>query len=58
MIYNVKFHQKYYVIPMVMKFCSKKVFLFTNFHYHLIIPLLMVMHWNEIYEENKMIKIG
>ena len=37
---------------------TKRFFLFANFHYHLILPLPMVMHWNEFYEENEMIEIG
>ena len=58
MIFSVKFHQKFYIIPMVMKFRSLKIFLFTNFHYHLIPPLPMIKHWNEFYEENEMIEVG
>ena len=34
------------------KFVHKKFILFTNFHYHLIPYLPIVMHCNEIYEEN------
>ena len=41
----------------LMKLCSQKSFLFTKFHYHIRPPLLIVIHWNEFYEENKMIKI-
>ena len=37
---------------------TKKVFLFTNFHYYLIPPLSLVIHWNEFYEENEMIGAG
>ena len=37
---------------------KKKVFLFTNFYYHLIPPLSMVMHWNKFYAENEMIEVG
>ena len=58
MIYSVKFRQKSHVIPMVMKLLSQKSFLFTNFHYHLIPPLPMVMHWNGFYEENEMIGVA
>ena len=58
MIYSVKFHQKFHIIPMVIKLWSQKAFLFTNFHYHLILPLPMVMHWNEFYKENEMIEVG
>ena len=36
---------------------TKKVFLFTNFYYHLIPHLPMVMHWKEIYKENEMIEV-
>ena len=32
---------------------TKKFILFTNFHYHLIPFLPMVMHWNEFYKENE-----
>ena len=34
-----------------------KVFFFTNFHYHLILPLPMIMRWNEIYKQNEMIEV-
>ena len=37
---------------------KKSFFFFTNFHYHLIPPLPMVVHWNGFYEKNKMIEVG
>ena len=60
MIYNVKFHLKVscHAHGDETLINHKKVLLFTNFHYHLIPPFLMLMHWNESYEENKMIKVG
>ena len=35
---------------------SLKIFLFTNFHYHLIPHVQMLMHWNEFCEENEIVE--
>ena len=57
MIYSVKFLQ---IIPMTMKlnFDHKKVFLFINFHYHLILSSQYNKLWDKFYKENEMIKVG
>ena len=56
-IYSVKFHQKLHIFPLIRNFDYKKIFLFTNFHYHLIPRLSMVMRWIEFYEV-KLLKLG
>ena len=46
MIYTIKFDQKFYIIPIVMKICKK------NFVYKFSLPHLSIeMHWNEFYEK-------
>ena len=57
MIYSVTFYQKFHVIFIVINFNYKKVFLFTNFHYHLKPHFPLVMDWNKIYKENEMIEL-
>ena len=56
-IYNIKFHQ-ISCYSHDNKTLTAKSFLFINFHYRVISPRPMVMHWNENYEENEMIKVG
>ena len=58
MIFSVNFQEIYHVISIIMNFDHKKVFLFTNFRYHLILHFQMIMHWYEFCEENEMIDIS
>ena len=57
MIYSVKFHQKFYVIPMVMKLWSQK----SHFVYKFPLPSNTTSSNSNalelIYEENEMIEV-
>ena len=59
MIYSVKFHQKFHIIPMVRKLLSQKKFFYLQISTttYLIPHISMVVPWNKLYEENEMIEV-